>query len=285
MIDRARFVGGSAALVASGAAPASAQTAEFGVPHPPIVPEDDPSIAVVRATLQRPDAAIGAYVAMPRTVSPATPGVVLVCHIWGVDAQYRDLTRRFAKLGYIAIAPGLMDRSHVPNGDGMTDSAPFRTAFAEMLSGTYSFGDLLAARAWVRERAAHGKIGLYGNCGGGGLALQALVGNANYNAAGVPYGFVRADRARTEPPPPAALAWAARVTTPTIGFYGLLDGSIMAADVESAYGLMQGAHEVFVYPDAAHAFLDDTRDSYRAGPAADAWTKLTAWFARYLALA
>lgn len=272
MIDRGTFVGGSAALLA----------AQFGHPHPPIVAEDDPAIAVVRTTLQRPDAVIGAYVAMPRSVTDTTPGIVLVCHLWGVDAQYRDLTRRFAKLGYIAIAPGLMDRSHVPSGDGMTDSAPFSAAFAEMLTGERSFGDLLAARAWVRSRAPRGKIGLYGNCGGGGLALQALAGNTNYDAAGVLYGFVRGDRSATEPPPPSAFAWAARVTTPTIGFYGLLDGSIMAADVETAYGLMAGPHEVIVYPDAAHAFLDDTRESYRPGPAADAWTKLTAWYAKYL---
>jgi carboxymethylenebutenolidase len=275
MIDRATFVGGSAALVA----------AQFGGPHPPIVAENDPAIVVVHATLQRPGAAISAYVAMPRTVAATTPGIVLVTHIWGVDAQYRDLTRRFAKLGYIAIAPGLMDRSHVPSGDGMTDSTPFRAAFAEMLTGTFSFGDLLAARAWVRERAPRGKIGIYGNCGGGGLALQALAGTTGYDAAAVLYGFVRADRAATEPPPPSAFAWAARVTTPVTGFYGLLDGSIMVADVETAYGLMRGPHEVFVYPDAAHAFLDDTRASYRPGPAADAWTKLTAWYATYLATA
>jgi carboxymethylenebutenolidase len=208
--------------------------------------------------------------------------VVLAIHIWGVDAQYRDLARRFAKLGYIAIVPGLMDRSHVPSGDDTNDSAPFRAAFAQMRAGTTAFGDLLAARAWIRDRAPRGKIGLYGNCGGGGLALQALVGNTDYDAAAILYGFVRADRAASQPTPPAALAWAARVTTPVIGFYGLLDGSILTGDVEAAYDLMRGPHDVTIYPDAAHAFFDDTRESYRPGPAADAWAKLTAWFGRYL---
>jgi carboxymethylenebutenolidase len=67
-----------------------------------------------------------------------------------------------------------------------------------------------------------------------------------------------------------------------IGFYGLLDGSILTGDVEAAYDLMRGPHDVTIYPDAAHAFFDDTRESYRPGPAADAWAKLTAWFGRYL---
>ncbi len=277
------FVGGTTALLAANAAPAGAQTSDFGRPHPPIVAENDPAIAVVHATLVRPDATIRAYVALPRNVSVTTPGVVLVNHVWGVDAQYRDLTRRLAKLGYIAIAPALMDRSHVPSGDGMTDSKPFQAAFAQLFTGDVVFGDLLAARSWIRERAPRGKIGLFGNCGGGGLALQALVSNTNYDAAAIAYGFVRTDRAATEPPPPAALAWAAHVTTPAIGFYGLLDGSILAADVDTAYGMMPGPHEVVVYPDAGHGFLDDTRDSYRPGPAADAWAKLTAWYGTYLA--
>jgi hypothetical protein len=154
MIDRAGFVGAAAALTAAAAAPANAQTDGFGRPHPPIVPENDPAITVVHASLVRPDATIGAYVAMPRTIAATTPGVVLAIHIWGVDAQYRDLARRFAKLGYIAIVPGLMDRSHVPSGDDTNDSAPFRAAFAQMLAGTTAFGDLLARSASTGTAAA-----------------------------------------------------------------------------------------------------------------------------------
>jgi carboxymethylenebutenolidase len=281
-IDRATFVTGSAAAIAAGATPADAQTDGFGIPHPPIVPENDPALTIVRTTLPRPDATIGAYVAMPKTTSATTPGIVMAAHVWGVDAQYRDLARRFAKLGYIVIAPGIADRSHPPSGDGATDPAPFLPGFTALFSSGTVTGDLLAGHDWIRERAPRAKIGLYGNCGGGGMALQALAGNTNYAAAAIAYGFVRADRKNTEPPPPGAIDWAAQVSTPTIGFYGALDRSINVDDVQAAYGLMTGPHDVTIYPDAAHAFLDDTRASYRAVPAADAWAKMTHWFGEYL---
>ena len=100
-IDRSTFMGGSAALIAAaGAAPADAQSADFGNPHPDIVSESDPAITVVHGTLTRPDATIGAYIAMPKTVTATTPGIVMCAHIWGVDVQYRDLARRFAKLRF-----------------------------------------------------------------------------------------------------------------------------------------------------------------------------------------
>ena len=113
-LDRSTFVGGSVALAAATGTVANAQSTDFGKPHPPIVAENDPEIVVVRTTLQRPDATIGAYVAMPATIKATTPGIVMSAHIWGVDAQYRDLARRFAKLGYITIAPGFPIASILP---------------------------------------------------------------------------------------------------------------------------------------------------------------------------
>jgi carboxymethylenebutenolidase len=282
-IDRSAFVGGSAAAIAAAnAAPAGAQTTDFGKPHPPIVPENDPAITVQRGTLQRPDATIASYVAMPKAVTPATPGIVPCAHIWGVDAQYRDLARRFAKLGYIAIAPGIFDRSHPPNGDGQNDIAAFMPAVTSLYAGNTMNGDLLAGKAWIRTQAPRGKVGIYGNCMGGGIVLQALPGNNDYDAAAVLYGYVRADRKTTEPPPDGAFDWAPKVSAAVIGFYGGADGSINVADVQTAYAKLGGPHDVTVYPDAPHAFLDDTRSSYRGTAATDAFAKMTAWYRKYL---
>lgn len=281
-IDRSRFMGGSAAAIAASAAvPADAQS-EFGHPHPPIVPEDDPAIVVRRPTLQRPDATISAYVAMPKVVAATTPGIVLCAHIWGVDSQYRDLARRFAKLGYIAIAPGIFDRSHPLSGDGQTDTKLFADAVAALYAGNTVNGDLLAGKAWIRTQAPRGKVGIYGNCMGGGIVLQALVGNKDYDAAAVLYGYVRADRKTTEPPPDGAFDWAPKVSAAVIGFYGGLDGSIAIPDVQAAYAKLGGPHDVTVYPDAKHGFLDDERASYNAEAATDAWAKMTAWYGKYL---
>jgi carboxymethylenebutenolidase len=282
-IDRGAFMGGSAAvLAATQGVPADAQDGAAGKPHPPFVAENDPAIAVLHAKLVRPDATIGAYVAMPKAIVANTPGIVMAAHIWGVDAQYRDMARRFAKLGYIAIAPGIFDRSNPPDGDGQSNTALFANAVTALYAGDKMTGDLLAGNAWIRERAPRSKIGLYGNCMGGGLALQAAAGNTDYAAVSELYGYVRVDRKTTQPPPPEALAWAARMTTPTIGFYGGADGSISTDDVKAAFGMMKGPHEFTVYPGAPHAFLDDTRSRYQPGPAADAWSKMTAWYEKYL---
>ena len=67
-----------------------------------------------------------------------------------------------------------------------------------------------------------------------------------------------------------------------IGFYGGADGSIKAADVRTAYGLFKGPNGVTIYPDAPHAFLDDTRSSYRPGPATDAFAQMISWYWSYL---
>jgi carboxymethylenebutenolidase len=283
MIDRSTFMGGSAAVIAAAnAVPADAQTADYGKPHPPIVPETDPAITVQHATLQRPDATISAYIAMPKTVKATTPGIVLCAHIWGVDSQYRDLARRFAKLGYITIAPGIFDRSHPPSGDGQTDTSVFAPAVAALYAGNTMNGDLLAGKAWIRTQAARGKVGLYGNCMGGGIVLQALVGNKDYDAASVLYGYVRADRKTTEPPPDGAFDWAPKVSAAVIGGYGGADASIAAVDVQAAYAKLGGPHDVTIYPDAPHGFLDDERPSYRAAAATDAFAKMIAWYGKYL---
>jgi carboxymethylenebutenolidase len=281
-IDRSRFMGGSAAAIAAATAvPADAQS-DFGHPHPPIVAEDDPAITVQHGTLQRPDATISAYIAMPKAVKATTPGIVLCAHIWGVDSQYRDLARRFAKLGYIAIAPGIFDRSHPPSGDGQTDTKLFADAVAALYAGDKMTGDLLAGRDWIRTQAPRGKVGMYGNCMGGGIVLQALVGNKNYDAASVLYGYVRADRKTTEPPPDGAFDWAPKVSAAVIGAYGGLDTSIAIPDIQAAYAKLGGPHDVTVYPDAKHGFLDDERASYNPAAATDAWTKMIAWYGKYL---
>jgi len=281
-IDRAGFLGVTA-LAGAATGIADAQTTDFGAPHPPIVPETDPAIVVQRITLPRPDATISGYVAMPVHVAPTTPGVVLSIHIWGVDAQYRDMARRLAKAGYVAIIPGLFDRIDPVPADAPADMARTAAAAKAMYAAGTEQGDLIAAHDWLATKVPRAKIGIYGNCMGGGNALQALVGNTRFAAASVLYGYVRADRLTTEPPPPGAFDWAAQVSAAVIGSYGADDKSIAWDDVQAAFGAMRGPHDVKLYPGAAHAFLDDTRPSYRPGPAADAWSRQMAWFSKYLA--
>jgi hypothetical protein len=102
--NRRAFVGlsaGAAAAISTPTAAVAPATADFGKPHAPIVPPDDPGIRAQYVRLMRPDTTLDAYAAWPKTPAPATPGVIIVHHIWGVDATLRDGVRRYAKAGYV----------------------------------------------------------------------------------------------------------------------------------------------------------------------------------------
>ncbi len=144
-------------------------------------------------------------------------------------------------------------------------------------------GDLLAARNWIVARAGRARIGITGFCMGGGYALKALIGSTAYAAASILYGDVRPGTPRGAPTTAETFAYAEKITTPVRGNYGERDTSIAPADVRTMFGRLRVPHELSIYPEAGHAFFDDTRASYVASAAADAWTKTLAWFHRYLA--
>jgi carboxymethylenebutenolidase len=282
-IDRATFVGTSAALAASSAA-VGAQTTEAG-PKVPVVAEDDPSIHIESVKLVRPDAVISAYTARPKNAGATTPGIVIAQHVWGVDKALRDFARRFAKLGYIAIVPGLYDRLDPIPGDNADEAHEFqryRNLSLKMYEAGTAHGDLQSAADWMHTQSG-GKVGIYGNCMGGGLAMQQIAGNTSFGAACVFYGPVRNDRKTAKPTPREALAWAATVTTPTFGGFGGADSSIDVDDVKAAFDMMRGPHQFKIYPNAPHGFLDDERpEHYVDAVSKDSWTLMAAWFKKYL---
>ncbi len=265
------------ALVASVAAAgfadvALAQTEQFGKPHPPIVPEDDPGITTSQLQLQ-PSAGgpIAAYAARPRSMQAANPGVVVIQAIWGVDSQLRDVVRRFAKAGYVAIAPALYSRLNPPSGDGVTDVATFRPLAQQMNAQGFVPSDIAAAQDWIGTQSAGAKAGVTGFCMGGGLVLKEVVA-ANIFAAAAPfYGAVK-----------PVLDEANAVKTPLLGSYGGRDTSILPQDVKAFFSRVTAPHDLKIYDEAGHAFFDDTRESYVASAASNAWQRTLAWFQTYL---
>jgi carboxymethylenebutenolidase len=277
-----RLGAGAAFAIANGAA-AAAQTDGFGKPHPPIVAEDDPAIAVSRPRLQ-PTAGtpIGAYAAAPRTVTRLTPGVVVIQAIWGVDAQLRDVVRRYAKSGFIAIAPQLFDRLNPPSGDGSTDFRAFGPIAVQMNGQGFVTTDALAAHDWIRTQARDASIGITGFCMGGGIALNQIIDSKAYAACSMFYGNVRPGTASTDPTTASTFDFTSRITTPLMGSFGARDTSIKAEDVQAMFARLTSPHDVKIYDEAGHAFFDDTRASYVASAATDAWARTLAWFHRYL---
>jgi carboxymethylenebutenolidase len=276
-------LGAATALVVGSAAGAAAQSDGFGKPHPPIVPEDDPAIAVSRPKLT-PSAggSIGAYAAAPRRLARTTPGVVVIQHIWGVDAQIRDVVRRYAKAGYVAIAPNLYDRLNAPSGDDKTDYQPFVPVAGQMTAQGFVTTDALAAHDWIRAQAADSPIGITGFCMGGSIVLKQIIDSKAYAAASMFYGDVRPGTKRGDPTTAATFDFTSRITTPLLGSFGARDTSIKPEDVTAMFARLTAPHAVKIYDEAGHGFFDDTRDSYVPSAAADAWARTLAWFGQYL---
>jgi carboxymethylenebutenolidase len=289
-LGRRSFVSLSATATAFGGAIATAlaQNDALGHPHPPLVAEDDPAIVTGRPAIAYGARSIGSYYAAPRGATRGTPAVVIVQAIWGVDAQLRDVTRRYAKAGYIAIAPDLYTGLDAPSGDDVSDVEPFR-AIAKKLSDDVVDADLAAAAATLRAGATRPqKIGITGFCMGGGIALRQTVDNAaTFAAASVFYGSVRygTSGSTNGAIAPIALAYVDEIGMPLMGSYGSRDASIPAADVRALDAKLQAlgkARDIRVYDDAGHAFFDDTRSSYVPDAAADGWLRTLRWFERYL---
>jgi carboxymethylenebutenolidase len=288
--NRRSFVGlssGIAAMAASGAS-ALAQGEGFGKPHPPIVPETDPTIATSRPKIHYGTRTIDAYYAAPQTATRTTPGVVVVQAIWGIDAQLRDVVRRLAKAGYIAIAPDLYTGLGAPSGDGATDFPPFRAVSAKLADDQVD-ADIAAAADFIRSGSGGKaeKLGVMGFCMGGGITLRQTVDNATkFSAASVFYGKVRYGTTDNNGAiTPIALSYASDIGIPLCGSWGARDTSILPDDVHALDANLTAAkkpHDIRVYDDAGHAFFDDTRTSYVATAATDAWTRTLAYFAQYL---
>ena len=278
-------LGAATALVAGTPGAALAQTEMFGKPHPPIVPENDPAIIVSRPKLT-PSAgsAIGAYAAVPsRGIKATTPGVVVIQHIWGVDATLRDVVRRLAKAGYIAVAPNLYDRLNAPSGDGQTDYQPFVAFATQMNAQGFVTSDALAAHDWIHTQAHEAPIGITGFCMGGGIVLKQIIDSNGYDAASMFYGDVRPGSKRDDPTTFSTFSFTTRIKTPLMGSFGARDTSIKPEDVRAMFRRLSVPNDAKIYDEAGHGFFDDTRDSYVASAAADAWTRTLAWFKRYLA--
>jgi len=290
-LKRRLFVGLSAGM-ATLAGPASALAADafdLGKPHPPLVPEDDPAIVVAKPALQSsPGRTIESYYAAPKNASAATPGVVIVMAVWGIDAQIRDSARRFAKAGYRTIAPNLYSGLGAPSGDDTDNFEPFRPMLGKLADDVVD-ADLAAGAEYLRSAGggAARKFGVTGFCMGGSITLRQAVDHPElYGAAAVWYGKVRyGTTGNNGTITPIALAYADEINTPLAGSWGERDTGILGDDVralERRLEELKKPRDLKVYASAGHGFFDDTRSSYDAFAAEDGWKRTLSWFSRYL---
>ncbi len=220
--------------------------------------ESDPAIVVERVSLRRPDGMIDAYAAYPKSVRGNTPGIVVAMHEWGVDAYVRNVVRYAAKLGFTCIAPNLYARMQVPD--------------AEMLQRKQYSGDLRAAGLHLLSKAPNCKLGILGLGVGGHLALVQTLDNSDLFDAAAPIDGIIGDVAPSE------------IHFPICASYGVRDGGATAEDIRAWRGGLRVPNDVRGYASAGHAFFDDTRTSYVASAADDAWKRTLSFFKDQLGL-
>ena len=231
--------------------------------------------------IKTPNGDIPAYRAMPASGGPF-PVVLVVQEIFGVHEHIKDVCRRFAKLGYFAIAPELYARQ----GDvsRMADVQQIIREVVSKVPDAQVLSDLDAAVAFAKAsgQGDTGRLGITGFCWGGRIVWLYAAHNPDLKAGVAWYGRLVGDASSLTPKQPVDLA--ASLKAPVLGLYGGADQGIPVSTIEQMKQACQAARktcEFVVYPDTPHAFHADYRPSYRAEPAKDGWQRLQAWFKQY----
>jgi len=227
------------------------------------------------------DRSIPGYRAMPATGSNF-PVVLVVQEIFGVHVYIQDICRRFAKLGYLAIAPELFVRQ----GDisNMTEIQEIVSKVVSKVPDAQVMSDLDATVAWA-ESSSKGninKLGITGFCWGGRIVWLYSAYNPKVKAGVAWYGRLAGESNSLTPKYPIDIA--ASLKVPVLGLYGGKDDYIPNDTVEKMRQALKTGNsgsEIILYPDTPHGFYADYRPTYRQKEAQDAWKRLQDWFKKY----
>ena len=229
---------------------------------------------------------IAAYLATPNQPG-SYPGIVVIQEAFGLVDHICDLARRFANIGYNAVAPALYWRRGGPkNPDNMDDVRPVMFG----LPDSEAVQDLEASAAYLRALpGATGKIGAIGFCSGGRHTLLFACSSNKVDAAIDCWGgFIHRadpDHESSAARPKAVLDLVANMHCPVFGVFGVEDQNPPPEMAEELKKRAAAAHKdvtTKVFPAAGHAFLADYRPSYREGPAHELWNDIVPFFAKHL---
>lgn len=209
------------------------------------------------------------------------PVVLVLSEIFGVHEHIADVARRFAKAGYLAIAPELFVRQGDAQGYG--EIAKLMAEVIAKVPDAQVMGDLDAALDWAGANGGDlSRVGITGFCWGGRQVWMHTAHNPRIKAGVAWYGRLVGPVTDLTPKHPVDVA--AQLHGPVLGLYGGADTGIPQDTVEKMKAaLAQGnaaakASLFVVYPDAPHAFHADYRPSYRKDAAEDGWNRALAWF-------
>ena len=207
--------------------------------------------------------------------------VLVVSEIFGVHEHIADVARRFAKQGYLAIAPEMFVRQG--DAKSYTEISRLISEVIGKVPDAQVMGDLDATVAWARGQGGDtARLGVTGFCWGGRITWLYSAHNPAVKAGVAWYGRLVGAASPLTPKHPVELAGA--LNGPVLGLYGGADTGIPLDTVEAMKkALAEGSaaakkSEFVVYPDAPHAFHADYRPSYRKEAADDGWKRCLAWF-------
>jgi carboxymethylenebutenolidase len=234
------------------------------------VSPDDPLITASDVQFPGDGSTLLGYLARPRAGGPFP--IVLVCHEnRGLTEHIKDVTRRVARAGYVGLAVDLLSRQ---GGTAKVADAASIPGLLSGMSSQQAVGDFENGLRYLQGQAyaVKDRPGMVGFCYGGGITWMAATRLPALRAAVPFYG----------PIPP--LADVPNIQAAVLGIYGALDQRINAGipDIEQAMKANNKVFEKIIYPNASHAFHNDTGPNYNAEAAADAWAKTLAWFDKYL---
>ena len=239
-------------------------------------------LAVADGKISSGDFRIPIYEARP-SATGKYPVVLVIPEIFGMHEHIKDVTRRFAREGFLSVTfepyareGGVLHLPDIESVRKVADSVPDERVM----------GDLDALMAYVKQHPAGqaDRIGVTGFCRGGMYTLLFAAHTHEVKAAVAWYGQLRPAKTpgvRTAGP----LDIAAQIDAPILGLYGGADLGIPVADVKEMAAALKAAGKMsdfVLYPRAPHAFYADYRPSFRPEAAQDAWGRCIAWFNKYL---
>ena len=221
--------------------------------------------------------AVPVYAAQPEGKT-GLPVVLVISEIFGVHEHIADMARRFAKQGYLALAPDLFvrqgDPTKVASIPELMKGIIAKTPDAQVMA------DLDAVVAWAKQNGGDtSRLGITGFCWGGRITWLYAAHNPAVKAGVAWYGRLVGEATPLQPSNPIDIAPTLKV--PVLGLYGGKDTGISQESITKMKGaLAKGGNQsqFVVYPDAGHAFNADYRPSYVAADAKDGYARCLAWF-------
>jgi carboxymethylenebutenolidase len=217
------------------------------------------------------------------------PVVLVISEIFGVHEYIADVACRFAREGYLAIAPELFVRQGDPSSYG--EMARLQVEVISKVPDAQVMNDLDACLVWADAHGGNSKrLAMTGFCWGGRISWLYAMHQPKLKAAVAWYGRLEGQKSIATPEHPIDLV--TNLKAPVLGLYGAADTGIPLESVDrmksalsqlAAQGNVAAKDSNFVvYPDAPHAFHADYRPSYQEGAAKDGWKRALVWFKKYV---